>query len=45
MITGVAAVGVAIAVSGLASGGARNGGGRQRVAGEVEQPEFEPAAR
>jgi EmrB/QacA subfamily drug resistance transporter len=46
VITGVAAVGVAIAVSGLAFPGARRAGaGRGRPAEEIERPEFDPVAR
>jgi EmrB/QacA subfamily drug resistance transporter len=46
VITGVAAVGVVIAASGLAFPGARRTRtGRQRPAGEIEQPEFEPVVR
>jgi MFS family permease len=46
VITGVAAVGVAIAASGLAFPGVRRAGtGSQRPAEEIERPEFETVVR
>ena len=46
VITGVAAVGVAIAASGLAFPGVRRAGtGSRRPAEEIERPEFETVAR
>jgi hypothetical protein len=44
VITGVAALGVAIAISGLAPGGARRRAARQETTGEAEQDELETIA-